>query len=785
MTRPSHSTPPAPAERAAIEQARAWGREGVSALPRLLEALATPSWVVRREVVQQLAGLGPVAAAAMCEQLRTQRKGESRLAALVDALVASSDEAEPLILSLLDAENVAVVADGLQILGRRRAKRATPRVVELTRHPDDNVAVASVEALGQIGGPEALACLLEIVESPSFFRSFPAIDALGRLGDTRAVEPLCALLDDALRGPEAARALGRLGDESAIAPLAELLLSGPLSTSRVVAVAVADIRERSQRRYGTSAVFERAFSSYLGLETLEARLERALNGADPTEQRAIGVLLGFFPSSASVESLLPLLDQNPEVAEAAAQSLARLARLGNPQIFEVLDAASSEQRLLLIPRLAGAGAAVPALARCLNDPDSRVRILACDALAKTGDPSCAEGLFELLGDPDIAVSQAATGALQALGSQRVEELALAAATGTPKNRRLSALRIVGHFGSARGAEVLLAAARQPDERVREIALAGLSSIGGDSAREALLAASQHESARTRAAAIRGLGHLDPTPQTSRRLREASQDPDAWVRYYACQALGVAGDEEATELLAARAQDGAGQVRVAAIDALSRLESAQAREVLVRAARDPDAELQRAALSGIGVRADPSLVPLLLDASYAAETATRLVAVSSLAKFSELSALGRVCEVARRDPEPALQHAAIELLSENVAPQATATLIALLAEEAHRSRVVSALSRRGLERTTALSAALGDASADVAEALVMVIVQLPRETAEPLLQAALDQAGDHARRAVARALRFAFDSESTQRALARAASRDADPEVRRIAALRPS
>lgn len=786
MTEAPRSAPPAPAERAAIEDARALGRQGVSAVPRLLEALGTTSWVVRREVVAQLAKLGRAAGAAMCEQLRSERKSEARLAALVDALVATDESSEELILELLDSPNVAVVADGLQILGRRRSARAAPHAVRLTRHADDNVAVASIEALGQIGGPAALTCLLEAVASTNFFRSFPAIDVLGRLGDTRAVEPLTALLTDSLRGPEAARALGRLGDETAVGPLLELLSNGPASTGRVVGVALAEILERSQRRYGTSAAFERALAApRRAPAVLEARLERALRGADATEQRAIGALLGFFSSSSSVESLLALLDQSPAVAEAAAASLAQLVRLGNEQVLEALDRASSEQRLLLVPRLAGLSAAVPALVRCLDDADPRVKIVACDALAKTGATSSAEALFGLLGDADLALSQAATGALQALGSDRVEQLALAAATRGPKSRRQSALRIVCHLGSERGLQVLLEAAREGDERLREIALGGLANVGGDRAREALTLASHHASARTRAAAIRGLGNLEATPKTLERLREAASDGEPWVRYYACQALGNAGDEGAAALLAERAHDGAGQVRVAAIDALARLSSPQALEVLARAARDPDAELRRAALAGIGLTRDRGLLPLLLEASYAGDTATRLVALSSLAKLGDSAALDRVCEVALGDPEPSVRNAAVELLADDRAPQATAALIALLADDAYRTRAVSALSRRGQERAPALAAALGQAPPDVAEAIVMVIVSLPRREAEALLQGALEQPSDGARRAAVRALRFAFDSESTQRALLGAASRDRDPEVRRIASLRLS
>lgn len=779
------SSRPAPADSHAIAEVQALGREGAIAIPRLLDLLIISSWSVRREVVAQLAKLGRPAAEAMCLQLTSQRKSEVRLAALVDALVASQGEVEDLLVALLEDVNVAVICDGLQVVGRRRMVVASRQVMKLTEHEDDNVAVASIEALGQLGGAEAVSCLLSVVKNGAFFRSFPAIDVLGRLGDTRAVEPLIALLGDALRGPEAARALGRLGDETAIPSLLRLLSAPQVATNRIAAVALADLHERSLRRYGTPVAFERALAPDVDHAAIAVRLERALRGADAAEQRAVGTLLGFLSSSGSVESLRPLLDEPGAVAEAGAASLARLARRGDAEVFELLEALDSEHRLLLVPKLAGISAAVPALVSCLGDADVRVRLLACDALAKTGDPSCAPALFELLGDPDISISQAATGALQALGSRLVEDLALAAVVGSPKNRRQAALRVVGHIGSERGVAVLLDAAKQPDERTREIALQGLSNVGGATARQALLDAAAHDSARTRAAATRGLGHLEPTPETLQRLRDATSDADAWVRYYACQALGNAGDAEAAELLLARVQDAAGQVRVAAVDAMARLSTPAALEALGRAAQHDDLEVRRAALAGIGTTRKHALLPLLLDASYAPETATRLVAASGLARFEDPAALNRVCDIARGDPEPSVQHAAIELLADKLTPPATAALIGLLASEGFRSRAANALARHVTSRTAQLAAALEQASAEVAEALVTVLTSLPSGTSEVVLLSALDAGNEHARRAAVRALRFAFDSQAVDRALARAASQDPDPEVRRVAAARLS
>lgn len=775
----------APADTAALEQVRAWGREGEPAVPRLMDALGTASWVVRREVVAELGKLGRAAATAMCEAIEGDRKSERRLAALVDALVASDADVDDLVIALTRSPNVAVVCDALQVIGRRRMAAAVPQVVELTAHADDNVAVASIEALGQLGGERALACLLGVVVSPSFFRSFPAIDVLSRLGDTRAVEPLVGLLQDPLRGAEAARALGRLGDETATSPLAHLLASPQAATSRVAAVALAEIHDRSLRRYGAEAAFERALAPHARQEELETRLERALIGADEAEQRAIGILLGFFSSRTSIDSLRPLLDQEPAVAQAAAASLARLARLGQTQVYELLGSAASEQRALLIPQLAGSTAAVPALVQCLSDPEPHVRLLSCDALARTGDPSCVDALFALLGDADIALTQAATGALQALGTKRVEELALQGAADASKSRRHASLRILGHLGSERSLPVLLDAARQEDERAREIALLGLATLGGEQATDALLAASSHTSPRTRAAAVRGLGHLEYAPQAAQRLREATTDADAWVRYYACQALGNAGDASAAETLLGLAEDPAGQVRVAAVDALAKLRTPAALEALGRAALHADLEVRRAALAGIGFTKSLAFLPLLLSASESLDTATRLVSVSALASIGDAQALERVCDVAHTDEEPSVKNAAIELLGETANPQATVALIALLASASCRSRAVQALSRHAEARAPHLAAALEDASAELAEALVTVLTSLPQSSAEPLLLAALKLANEPARRAAVRALCFAFDSEQSAQALARAASHDPDPEVRRIAAARPS
>jgi HEAT repeat protein len=194
------------------------------------------------------------------------------------------------------------------------------------------------------------------------------------------------------------------------------------------------------------------------------------------------------------------------------------------------------------------------------------------------------------------------------------------------------------------------------------------------------------------------------------------------------------------------------------------------------------EGRRAALAGIGGTKERSFLSILLDASQAEDTATRLVAVSSLAAYGDPQAVERVGEVARNDLDLSVKTAAIELLGESSSPPATVALIELLASSAVRPRAVHALSRHAKSRVSHVVAALADASGEVAEALVTVLLALPQGSAEPVLIETLKLSNDPARRAAVRALRFAFDTELSRQALARAASQDADPEVRRVAAV---
>ncbi len=198
-----------PEDRSRVDRVEALARSGADGVGALLDLLVDPSWAVRRAVVDALAGVGAPGIDGLCEVLLHKRDNEARLAAAVDALVASRGDVDSKMIAMASGDAAPpIVCDAVQVLGRRRVQEAIGLLAKLSTHVDDNVAVGSIEALGRIGGIDTVDALIAAVEARHFFRTFPAIDALGRTGDARAVLPLQNLLADPLYAPEAARALG-------------------------------------------------------------------------------------------------------------------------------------------------------------------------------------------------------------------------------------------------------------------------------------------------------------------------------------------------------------------------------------------------------------------------------------------------------------------------------------------------------------------------------------------------------------------------------------------------
>lgn len=760
-----------------VEQARNSGAPGLVAL---IELLSTPSWAVRRAVVNALSSAGDAATDVMCEALHAKREDEGRIAGLVDALATSKSAVEPAVIALLESNDAAVVCDAAQILGRRRVASAVPALIQLTAHSDDNVALSAIEALGRVGGERAVDCLLALSATGNFFRVFPAIDVLGRCQDDRAVPVLVALLREPFNGPEAARALARLGHPAAALPLVELLASGSGALARVAAVSLSDIHARCLRRFGSARGVELAVGQHPRRVAIQTRVLEGIRASDPREQVAFARISRWLFHDDVVLEWIALLDAAPDVAENAAEALRQHAS-DDPRLVEALRQASSARRRLLLPLLKPAAWVAPYALECLSDADGHVQVLACDLLARIGDPSVVPTLFARLKEPDLGISQAITGAIQSLGSAETEPLALRAASSEDPVERRAALRILCYFANPSALDLVIECARGADDRLRDIAIAGLPLFEDARIPELLLELSHAPLPRTRAAAVRAMGHAAEDPRLLGRALEALADGDPWVRYFACQALGRWGHPAATDAVMQALQDPAGQVRVGAVDALAKLSNAPAREALSQAARSSDLEVRRSALVALGSAPHASFLPVLIEALDSDDAATRLVAISSLARYTGAEPMAAICRTALGDPDESVRDSAIELLAgQSLAPGVEA-LLSLLWRDPDSERVIGALGRRIDGRVSALRAALEAADPRTASAIVAALSRIDTAESHAALLAALQLPNAAARRAAAEAL-TATRSPDALDALVQAASHDPEPEVRRICAL---
>jgi HEAT repeat protein len=748
------------------------------ATEELIGRLTDPSWTVRRAIVSALARLGDPAVGPLCDVLRFHRDDEGRLAAAVDALVGSLGNVDAAVLALVDSGDAALVCDVAQILGRRRSAAAIPTLARLAEDPNDNIALAAIEAVGRIGGNTAIDLLVAAVESRSFFRAFPAIDVLGRTGDPRAVGPLCELLTEPHYAIEATRALGRAGQPAAAPALAALLTRPNDAQVRVAAAALVEIHDRYTTQFGPHRAVLDALAS-IDSSAASRRLTQSLVGADVVERTSLCKVLGWVGGSNAARALIELLDAEPSAAEAAAVAIATLDRQAEPILHSALRESTEDRRLILLPILARARTAAPEILECLADTHASVRAMACDTLGKIGDASAVGPLFERLGDADARVSQSAVGAIQSLGSDQTEARALLAALSDEPRVRRSALRILAYFGWPSALAVFLRAMDGDDERLRDLAAAGLAGIDDARSLDALLAAATHAAPRTRAAAVRALGLTHDAPRVRERLRAAMTDADAWVRYYACQAVSRLKDEGAAEAVEPLLLDPTGHVRVAAIEALAQLRGERALEALHAATLSPDADVQRAALLGIARVRSPASLEIVHRGAAAPDAATRLVALSALAEFEGADVI-RGLVTATSDTDESVRNAAVTLLGARAGVEATAALVGRLDDLALRSGVLVALSTWTQGRVEGLKAALRTATAELAPLLVSALARLRRGDASAALEDSFGFENELARRAIVPAL-AALRTASARKLLESGASSDPDAHVRQICA----
>jgi len=233
-------------------------------------------------------------------------------------------------------------------------------------------------------------------------------------------------------------------------------------------------------------------------------------------------------------------------------------------------------------------------------------------------------------------------------------------------------------------------------------------------------------------------------------------------------------------ITALVNDSAGQVRVAAIEALSHLPGEATFDALRAAAASTELDLRRAALIGLGLSGRKEAVSILAPHATSNDQATHLITLSALAQFESSETLLALSRAAY-DPDDTVRSAAIGLLAQVGTIEATRVLCTLLNETATRALARTALSVPRSYRVAGISSSLSQADDELALELTRILARLNQPDALATLFEALTLPSTSARKAAATTL-GAIGSRDAFAALQRLAVADADPEVRRIAAL---
>ncbi len=163
--------------------------------------------------------INPARLREIAQQLQSQRPAD-RMVALAHLREVPDEDAVPLILQVVDDENLQVRSFAVFALGVKQTEASLPKLLEiLTQDPDYGIRADAAGALGYLEDPRAFEALVRaFYEDVEWLVRFSAAVALGNLKDPRAYEVLLRALDapEVLLKQAAIAALGEVGDLRAL-----------------------------------------------------------------------------------------------------------------------------------------------------------------------------------------------------------------------------------------------------------------------------------------------------------------------------------------------------------------------------------------------------------------------------------------------------------------------------------------------------------------------------------------------------------------------------------------
>jgi HEAT repeat protein len=231
--------------------AEALAKLGYEAMPALMEASTYPGYGVAHHAQEALAQIhDPAAIPALIEQAR---QGSMSAVQGLAGMGSEAVAAVPVLIGLLDSENIVHQWYAIEALGKIGDKSAIPALAQKLTSANARTRESAIEALGQIRDPSvmplirerlrnrddsihaaaikaydwsqdrnnAIATLTKLLKDDNSTVRMNAAEILGSLHDICAADPLINALDDdepSVRRA-AARALGRLNARAAVPAL--------------------------------------------------------------------------------------------------------------------------------------------------------------------------------------------------------------------------------------------------------------------------------------------------------------------------------------------------------------------------------------------------------------------------------------------------------------------------------------------------------------------------------------------------------------------------------------
>lgn len=528
---------------------------------------------------------------------------------IVDTLNKLGDRrAIPALRERLCDEEPNVRGSAAEALGAMRAVEAVPAMLGMLQD-EEWVVFSVVEALGTLGDPSTVGPLLGLMRTGSEAIRFAAIEALGRFPEAGiCVRPMLAMLPSADAGLRdlliksivslscaCGLDLKAIADPDTFVPaLAAAMMS---EEEEVVFAAVKGFGMMEDPR-GTAAILSKV---ELACGLTEASCDRLFDEATPAlvrcadEATLIAGLgsevdrvvmlaaetLGKIRGGASVQGLAQLVVThiNREVRRVALEAL---GKIGDPAavgaVIYAVSAVADETGYVrgmaatVLGRWGERLAIEPLCKQLVVERYAEVRAAIVEALCAMADPLVSDRLIEFLKHPSEEVREAAARGLGKIRAPAAFQKLRDASRDASGLVRAAVAEAVGRYAVKAAFEALLQALNDDDEKVRLAAVMALATRNEAGAMEAIRAQAltdQDVWVRYRAAEALGEKRVTAAVPELLAIVQSAQESDI-LRRMAVQALGLIGDERATDVIKALLADNDQGLAAAAEEALNRL-----------------------------------------------------------------------------------------------------------------------------------------------------------------------------------------------------------------------